>query len=173
MDLCLTVVDRTASSLIKLQGCRENDSRQVSLHIATTFPADNVAVHLLKCCCCFSRNGSKLSRTRSFVTWAVTSAWTATVPGWAASLWRSATRASTSSGSSPSIYNRRGLYPIPGESEIIGGDANRLQGLPSEMRRTGAERQTGWIYEPLLPLRRGTAGPVHGPLPHLNNLNKK
>lgn len=29
MDLCLTVVDRTASSLIKLQGCRENDSRQV------------------------------------------------------------------------------------------------------------------------------------------------
>uniref|UniRef100_A0A674PFT2 Polypeptide N-acetylgalactosaminyltransferase n=1 Tax=Takifugu rubripes TaxID=31033 RepID=A0A674PFT2_TAKRU len=28
MDLCLTVVDRTASSLIKLQGCRENDSRQ-------------------------------------------------------------------------------------------------------------------------------------------------
>lgn len=29
MDLCLTVVDRTAASLIKLQGCRENDSRQV------------------------------------------------------------------------------------------------------------------------------------------------
>lgn len=29
MDLCLTVVDRTAGSLIKLQGCRENDSRQV------------------------------------------------------------------------------------------------------------------------------------------------
>ncbi|CAG11012.1 unnamed protein product, partial [Tetraodon nigroviridis] len=28
MDLCLTVVDRTAGSLIKLQGCRENDSRQ-------------------------------------------------------------------------------------------------------------------------------------------------
>uniref|UniRef100_A0A8C1T614 Polypeptide N-acetylgalactosaminyltransferase n=1 Tax=Cyprinus carpio TaxID=7962 RepID=A0A8C1T614_CYPCA len=28
MDLCLTVVDRTAGSQIKLQGCRENDSRQ-------------------------------------------------------------------------------------------------------------------------------------------------
>ncbi|KAG8123600.1 putative Polypeptide N-acetylgalactosaminyltransferase protein, partial [Naja naja] len=28
MDLCLTVVDRGAGSLIKLQGCRENDSRQ-------------------------------------------------------------------------------------------------------------------------------------------------
>lgn len=28
MDLCLTVVDRTPGSLIKLQGCRENDSRQ-------------------------------------------------------------------------------------------------------------------------------------------------
>lgn len=31
MDLCLTVVDRTAGSQIKLQGCRENDSRQVSM----------------------------------------------------------------------------------------------------------------------------------------------
>jgi hypothetical protein len=30
MDLCLTVVDRTAGSQIKMQGCRENDSRQVS-----------------------------------------------------------------------------------------------------------------------------------------------
>lgn len=30
MDLCLTVVDRTAGSQIKLQGCRENDSKQVS-----------------------------------------------------------------------------------------------------------------------------------------------
>lgn len=30
MDLCLTVVDRTPGSLIKLQGCRENDSRQVT-----------------------------------------------------------------------------------------------------------------------------------------------
>ncbi|XP_034080166.1 polypeptide N-acetylgalactosaminyltransferase 2 isoform X6 [Gymnodraco acuticeps] len=30
MDLCLTVVERTAGSLIKLQGCRENDSRQVN-----------------------------------------------------------------------------------------------------------------------------------------------
>lgn len=29
MDLCLTVVDRVAGSLIKLQGCRDNDSRQV------------------------------------------------------------------------------------------------------------------------------------------------
>ncbi|XP_077607812.1 polypeptide N-acetylgalactosaminyltransferase 2 [Crocuta crocuta] len=28
MDLCLTVVDRTPGSVIKLQGCRENDSRQ-------------------------------------------------------------------------------------------------------------------------------------------------
>uniref|UniRef100_A0AAY4CHN8 Polypeptide N-acetylgalactosaminyltransferase n=1 Tax=Denticeps clupeoides TaxID=299321 RepID=A0AAY4CHN8_9TELE len=28
MDLCLTVVDRSAGSQIKLQGCRENDSRQ-------------------------------------------------------------------------------------------------------------------------------------------------
>lgn len=33
MDLCLTVVDRTAGSLIKLQGCRENDSRQVMFEI--------------------------------------------------------------------------------------------------------------------------------------------
>lgn len=30
MDLCLTVVERMAGSQIKLQGCRENDSRQVS-----------------------------------------------------------------------------------------------------------------------------------------------
>lgn len=30
MDLCLTVVDRTAGSQIKLQGCRENDTRQVN-----------------------------------------------------------------------------------------------------------------------------------------------
>lgn len=29
MDLCLTVVDRAPGSLVKLQGCRENDSRQV------------------------------------------------------------------------------------------------------------------------------------------------
>lgn len=29
MDLCLTVVDRSPGSLIRLQGCRENDSRQV------------------------------------------------------------------------------------------------------------------------------------------------
>ncbi|MGH0138424.1 UNVERIFIED_CONTAM: hypothetical protein FKN15_041095 [Acipenser sinensis] len=28
MDLCLTVVDRASGSQIKLQGCRENDSRQ-------------------------------------------------------------------------------------------------------------------------------------------------
>lgn len=28
MDLCLTVVERTAGLQIKLQGCRENDSRQ-------------------------------------------------------------------------------------------------------------------------------------------------
>uniref|UniRef100_A0A1A8CBU8 UDP-N-acetyl-alpha-D-galactosamine:polypeptide N-acetylgalactosaminyltransferase 2 n=1 Tax=Nothobranchius kadleci TaxID=1051664 RepID=A0A1A8CBU8_NOTKA len=28
MDLCLTVVDKTPGSFIKLQGCRENDSRQ-------------------------------------------------------------------------------------------------------------------------------------------------
>lgn len=33
MDLCLTVVDRTAGSLIRLQGCRENDSRQVRLRL--------------------------------------------------------------------------------------------------------------------------------------------
>lgn len=29
MDLCLTVVDRAPGSVIKLQGCRENDTRQV------------------------------------------------------------------------------------------------------------------------------------------------
>lgn len=28
MDLCLTVVDRAPGALVKLQGCRENDSRQ-------------------------------------------------------------------------------------------------------------------------------------------------
>lgn len=37
MDLCLTVVDRTAGSLIKLQGCRENDSRQVNTLKSTAF----------------------------------------------------------------------------------------------------------------------------------------
>ncbi len=36
MDLCLTVVDRTAGSLIKLQGCRENDSRQVKFALTGT-----------------------------------------------------------------------------------------------------------------------------------------
>lgn len=36
MDLCLTVVDRTAGSLIKLQGCRENDSRQVGAALGPT-----------------------------------------------------------------------------------------------------------------------------------------
>lgn len=29
MDLCLTVVDRAPGSVVKLQGCRENDTRQV------------------------------------------------------------------------------------------------------------------------------------------------
>lgn len=39
MDLCLTVVDRAPGSLIKLQGCRENDSRQVrSRHLCSRGP---------------------------------------------------------------------------------------------------------------------------------------
>lgn len=139
----------------------------------TAWHSGCVAAHPLTFCRCFIRNGSKLSPTRSFVTWAVTSAWTAAAPGWAGSPWRCAPQASTSSGSSPSIYNHRGRYSSPGESEIIGGDANRLRGLQREMRRTGGERQTGWIYKSLSPLRRGTAGPVRGPLPRLNNLNKK
>lgn len=54
------------------------------------------------------RNGSRSSPTRSSVTWAATSAWTAAVPGWADSRWRSAARASASSGSLPSIYNHSG-----------------------------------------------------------------
>lgn len=139
MDLCLTVVDRTAGSLIKLQGCRENDSRQVRFgragtsteqsHTLTTFlttwilcqcPEILVSSPLL-----LPRNGNRLSPTLSFVTWAVTSAWTAAVPGWADSLWRSAARASTSNGSSPSIYNHRGCYR-PREDWDIGRDTNRL-----------------------------------------------
>lgn len=114
MDLCLTVVDRTAGSLIKLQGCRENDSRQVSSHVATTFLAQRARAATNVFVAFFYRNGSKLSPTRSFVTWAATCAWTAAAPGWAASPWRSATPASTSSGSSPSIYNHRGRYRSPG-----------------------------------------------------------
>uniref|UniRef100_A0A4W5RMS1 Polypeptide N-acetylgalactosaminyltransferase n=1 Tax=Hucho hucho TaxID=62062 RepID=A0A4W5RMS1_9TELE len=43
MDLCLTVVDRTAGSQIKLQGCRENDSRQVS-EPSTTDQIDQKAI---------------------------------------------------------------------------------------------------------------------------------
>lgn len=39
MDLCLTVVDRAPGSLIKLQGCRENDSRQVGASRAEPEPA--------------------------------------------------------------------------------------------------------------------------------------
>lgn len=42
MDLCLTVVDRTAGSLIKLQGCRENDSRQVGPRVHTELSALDV-----------------------------------------------------------------------------------------------------------------------------------
>lgn len=41
MDLCLTVVDRTAGSQIKLQGCRENDSRQVSEPSTDAIDRDN------------------------------------------------------------------------------------------------------------------------------------
>lgn len=38
MDLCLTVVDRTPGSVIKLQGCRENDSRQVGCPCPSAWP---------------------------------------------------------------------------------------------------------------------------------------
>lgn len=72
------------------------------------------------------RNGSRLSPTRSFVTWVATSAWTAAMPGWGASRWRSAARASTSSGSSPSIYNHRGGAADPGKSWMFDRDTNRL-----------------------------------------------
>lgn len=54
------------------------------------------------------RNGSKLSPTRSSAMLAVTSAWTAAVPEWVGLLWRSAARASASSGSSPSTCSHRG-----------------------------------------------------------------
>lgn len=126
MDLCLTVVDRTAGSLIKLQGCRENDSRQVKKqntltksqqipeHICHISSRILHTTHYVVLCrdivVCLNRNGSRSSPTRSSVTWAVTSAWTAAVPGWADSLWRCAARASTSSGSSLSTYNHRGCY---------------------------------------------------------------
>lgn len=67
MDLCLTVVDRTAGSLIKLQGCRENDSRQVKTRAAlalvnynkhqstfVTFLEDSWTLHIvfmsMRCC---------------------------------------------------------------------------------------------------------------------------
>lgn len=193
MDLCLTVVDRTAGSLIKLQGCRENDSRQVSSHVAANSPrtttpsgrvgraAANVFVFFYRG---FNRNGSRLSPTRSSVTWAATCAWTAAAPGWAASPWRSATPASTSSGSSPSICNPRGRCRSPdgGEGRVrlpveTPTDSEAYREREREMRRTGGgKRQTGWICKSLSPRRRGTAGPVgpvRGPLPRLNNLNKK
>lgn len=47
MDLCLTVVDRTAGSLIRLQGCRENDSRQVKTQLFLC----NIAALFLFCMC--------------------------------------------------------------------------------------------------------------------------
>ena len=46
MDLCLTVVDRAPGSLIKLQGCRENDSRQVRF-LAPWAPPTGCVVHLM------------------------------------------------------------------------------------------------------------------------------
>lgn len=39
MDLCLTVVDRAPGSVIKLQGCRENDTRQVGRLHAWAWPS--------------------------------------------------------------------------------------------------------------------------------------
>lgn len=55
------------------------------------------------------------------------------------------------------------LVETPADSEAC---RERWKGLEGK-------RQTGWMYKSLSPLRRGTAGPVRGPLPRLNNLNKK
>ncbi|KAI4830078.1 hypothetical protein KUCAC02_001731 [Chaenocephalus aceratus] len=52
MDLCLTVVERTAGSLIKLQGCRENDSRQKWEQIESNSKLRHVGSNL----CLDSRN---------------------------------------------------------------------------------------------------------------------
>lgn len=188
MDLCLTVVDRTAGSLIKLQGCRENDSRQVRFgrtgtsieqnrtlmcKALTTFLIElhNLDLMLMSwnpCVCpLLPRNGNRLSPTRSFVTWAATSVWTAAAPGWADSLWRSAARASTSNGSSPSIYNHRGCYR-PREDWDIGKDTNRLWGLQNVMEKELEGKDKTWRIDISLSLLlRGAAGPVYAPLPHL------
>ena len=50
MDLCLTVVDRTAASLIKLQGCRENDSRQVKIYQSCTLACKLVQIVPMHIC---------------------------------------------------------------------------------------------------------------------------
>lgn len=151
MDLCLTVVDRTAGSLIKLQGCRENDSRQVKTLSSGQQPICNISAQCMFCMhasCCrllLDRNGSRLSPTRSFVTWAVTSVWTAAVPGWEDSLWRSAAPASTSSGSSPSIYNHRGGHHRP--PGRVGSWIETPTDSETRVRRwTQGERQTQWIH---------------------------
>uniref|UniRef100_A0A8V0Y6W2 Polypeptide N-acetylgalactosaminyltransferase n=1 Tax=Gallus gallus TaxID=9031 RepID=A0A8V0Y6W2_CHICK len=52
MDLCLTVVDRAPGSLIKLQGCRENDSRQKWEQIESNSKLRHVGSNL----CLDSRN---------------------------------------------------------------------------------------------------------------------
>lgn len=48
MDLCLTVVERTAASIIKLQACRENDARQVEIR---TLPRPVYHSVALPCSC--------------------------------------------------------------------------------------------------------------------------
>ncbi|KAF7253608.1 Polypeptide N-acetylgalactosaminyltransferase 2 [Varanus komodoensis] len=52
MDLCLTVVDRAPGSLIKLQGCRENDARQKWEQIESNAKLRHVGSNL----CLDSRN---------------------------------------------------------------------------------------------------------------------
>ncbi|XP_034080164.1 polypeptide N-acetylgalactosaminyltransferase 2 isoform X5 [Gymnodraco acuticeps] len=56
MDLCLTVVERTAGSLIKLQGCRENDSRQVNTQKWEQIESNSKLRHVGSNLCLDSRN---------------------------------------------------------------------------------------------------------------------
>lgn len=103
------VVERTTADRWNIDACCTllslNESKSQNKTASGVFFAFTVIIIFMSC---LTRNGSRLSPTQSFVMWAVTSVWTAAVPGWVDSLWRSAAPASTNSGSSPSIYNHRG-----------------------------------------------------------------
>lgn len=91
------------------------------------------------------RNGSRLSPTPSFAMLAVTCAWTAAAPGWVGSPWRSAARASASSGSSPSICSHRGGFR---SSPRVGTWLNTPTDSEDQMGRWTLEGKTknGLLY---------------------------